>query len=185
PSLPAHKYADRFDSFISEHSASKLVVGIRRTTTVLLRQQRLAQPVSSTPIDNTIVSVEHRNGNVGVFVQAGSEQFPIYEVSTKSDGTQALALHQQLWWIGGGLRAYLLPTDDNSVLRTIRPVAGIMLGTSAYGVLGRAELGLVWEPLPDVGVQWLIEGMVHSHGVGTNWEHAEKLSGSIGLVFRF
>lgn len=185
PSAAPTRRTDALDLLLAESPSSELALSVRRTSTILLRQQPLVRLNSSSPLENTIVSIEYRERNVGVFAQAGFEQFPIYEVGYNPDGTQSLTLHQQLWWVGGGLRAYLPLDDDNLLLRSIRPVAAIMLGTSAYGVLGRAELGVVWEPLPHVGVQWLLEGMVHSHGVGTNWEHAEKLGGSIGLVFRF
>lgn len=175
----------RWEIVWPDATASEIILSVRRTHTILLQQQRLVQPISSTLLANTIASLEYRQQNVGVFVQAGSEQFPIYDVTAMSDGPPRYTLRQQLWWIGGGMRAYLPLGDGNELLRTLRPVAGIMLGTSAYGVLGRGELGIVWEPFPSVGVQFLLEGMVHSHSAGTTWEHAEKLSGSIGLAFRF
>lgn len=185
PSTVSARSWPRWEIILPDAHDSELILSVRRTNTILLRQQQLVQPIASSPLANTIVSLEYRQQNVGVFVQAGFEQFPIYEVATTPDGLSRYTLRQQLWWIGGGMRAYLPLGEGHELLRTLRPVAGIMLGTSAYGILGRGEVGLVWEPLPSVGVQFLLEGMVHSHSAGTSWEHAEKLSGSIGLAFRF
>lgn len=164
---------------------SVVVLSIRRTSTIMLRQSELAQPSTTTPLANTIAALEYRQRNVGLVLQAGYEQFPLYQVTRAQDGSPRYSLQQQLWWVGGGMRVYVPNEHNNMLLRSLRPVAGIMLGSSAYGVLGRAELGFVWEPLPQVGVQWLLEGMVHSHSIGTGWEHAEKLSTSLGLSFRF
>ncbi len=166
-------------------SNDEFIISIRRTNTVMLRQADLIQPDGSNPLHNTIASVEYRERNVALVIQAGSEQFPIYQVQATSNGQPSYSLQQQLWWIGGGMRVYAPRNEANAILSTVRPVAGIMLGSSAYGVLGRIELGLVWEPLPNVGMQFLLEGMVHSHGVNRRWEHAEKLSTSIGLALRF
>ncbi len=166
-------------------SNDEFIISIRRTSTVMLRQANLIQPDGSNPLHNTIASVEYRERNVALVIQAGSEQFPIYQVQATGNGQPSYSLQQQLWWIGGGMRVYAPRNESNAILSTVRPVAGIMLGSSAYGVLGRIELGLVWEPLPTVGMQFLLEGMVHSHGVNRRWEHAEKLSTSIGLALRF
>ena len=160
------------------------IVSLRQTMPITMRQQRLVAPLSSSPLNNTIVAVEFRQQNVSILAQTGYEQFPIYEVTTAGDGAPRYTLRQVLWWIGGGMRVYTPPADEG-LFRTLRPMAGIVLGTSQYGMLGRAELGFVWEPMQHIGVHCLLEGMVHSHGISTNWEHAEKLSASVGLALRF
>lgn len=167
-----------------EEPEEEFILSIRQTTPLVLRQQRLLSPLSSSPLNNTLIAAEYRERTVSILAQCGYEQFPIYEVTTTADGTPQYTLRQLLWWVGGGMRVYA-PRAEEGLFRTLRPLAGIVLGTSQYGVLGRAELGLSWEMLPRLSVQCLLEGMVHSHGIGTNWEHAEKLSASIGLAFRF
>lgn len=184
-SSPLRNTAPLFETYTEAEQTNQFVFGIRRTSTVMLRQAQLVQPIASTPLANTIASIEYRQRNVGIVIQAGQEQFPIFQVHQSPTGVQSYVLEQQLWWIGAGMRVYLPRSDDNLLLSSFRPVAGILLGTSAYGVLGRAEIGIVWELLPHVGVQCLLEGMVHSHGIGSQWEHAEKLSASIGLAVRF
>ncbi len=168
----------------STDTQTEWIVSLRQTMPITMRQQRLVAPLSSSPLNNTIVAVEFRQQNVSILAQAGYEQFPIYEVMTAGDGIPRYTLRQTLWWIGGGMRVYSPPTDEG-LFRTLRPMAGILLGTSQYGILGRAELGFVWEPMQHVSVHCLLEGMVHSHGIRNNWEHAEKLSASVGLALRF
>lgn len=167
-----------------EEPEEEFILSIRQTTPLVLRQQQLLSPLSSSPLNNTLIAVEYRERTVSILAQCGYEQFPIYEVTAAADGTMQYTLRQMLWWIGGGMRVYA-PRADEGLFRTLRPMAGIVLGTSQYGVLGRGELGLSWEVLPHLSVQCLLEGLVHSHGIGTNWEHAEKLSASVGLAFRF
>ena len=167
-----------------EEPEEEFILSIRQTTPLVLRQQRLLSPLSSSPLNNTMIAAEYRERTVSILAQCGYEQFPIYEVTAAADGTPQYTLRQLLWWVGGGMRVYA-PRAEEGLFRTLRPMAGIVLGTSQYGVLGRGELGLSWEVLPHLSVQCLLEGMVHSHGIGTNWEHAEKLSASIGLAFRF
>ncbi|MCS7000274.1 MAG: hypothetical protein RML15_05190 [Bacteroidota bacterium] len=170
---------------------SELIISMRRTSMLAFRQPHLLAPVSSSPVANTIVAVEFRERNVSLCAQAGYEQFPL--LTAKEEGSMQGAAtpirqyfpQQQMWWIGAGLRAYLPVDTAESLPLPFRPFAGIMLGTSASGVLGRGEVGILWEVLPSVGIQFLLEGMVHSHTVGSQWEHAEKLSGSIGVAFRF
>lgn len=163
--------------------SSDVVVSIRRSVNIALRQHNLVQPVSN-PLANTIATIERREGSVGIFVDIGYEHFPLYEISTSS-GSSQLTLHQLLPWVAGGMRVYLPPIVQSSTGASLQPIVGIALGSSQYGVLGRGQLGLQWEVAPHLSIQALLEGMVHSHGIGSRWEHAEKLSASMGLSFRF
>lgn len=189
------KHRELFSRAINE---ATLTLGIRHTSSLYIRQSHLVQALSSTPITNAILSVEYREPTVGYFIEAGYEQFPIYEVtqytavpagstlSTSSSQNQfsIYTLQQMLGWVALGMRSYI-PLGEQQLSSPLYGVLGIALGTSRYGVLGRGQLGIVVEPVPKLGLQLLLEGMVHSHGVRSQWEHAEKLSTSFGLVYRF
>lgn len=179
-----HPSAKELLSQRADKSEGELIFSVRQTMPLALRQQRFLSPLNSSPLNNTLFAVEYREHAVSILAQWGYEQFPIYEVTTAADGTTQHTLRQLLWWVGGGMRVYA-PRAEEGLFRSLRPMAGIVLGTSQYGVLARGELGLSWEWFPDISLQFLLEGMVHSHGIGTNWEHAEKLSASVGLAFRF